>query len=513
VSAPNPTESELSLKHLLGDKYHPLQPELILAKEYEVCAVGGMGAGKTYAACVAAIRHAAKFPGARVLIARFTYKELIESTKHQFFEIVKQKGLQKYFVKPRVWDVREGTNYARMSNGSEFFFTNLDKSIDKHKNVEYSFIFIDQVEEIEFDVYQILLLRCRLTAAPASERHVVSVGNDEGDNWIRQRFLTYEAPHGRPSLTASRKLVRGSALENPHLDEGIRAQYLMLPPEMQRRYVYALMEAGSSRLLPGWRIVEPFDIPGHWPRWVGIDPARSSGVTAALWVTVNPDKEAWKGVNPNAPHFYAEYWAEGRDAELHADAIRQINYPYNPRAQIMDRTSWSASFMSKKHGSISVADLYVQAGLPVVPSQGDEWARVMLYINAHRRGLTVSQRCTNLIRQGPSYRLKGQIVGDSGNRALKIASKSSFHAVDAGGYALSLIPTKVVAVDIREIRQAFDIADGLDEGSYRHWEEFRRTLPMRKGNESIVTPGYDDELQDTDRRDDTDMRNVEDEIW
>src|SRR2546426_11210739 len=102
----------LSLSNLLGANFHPLQPDLILAKEFEVAVVGGMGAGKSYAACVAAIRHGAKYPGARVLIARFTYDELIKTTKHLFFEIVKSKGLAHYFVKPKTWDVREGTNYA-----------------------------------------------------------------------------------------------------------------------------------------------------------------------------------------------------------------------------------------------------------------------------------------------------------------------------------------------------------------------------------------------------------------
>ncbi len=507
----NPSENELSLSHLLGEAYHPLQPELILAKEFEVCAVGGMGAGKTYAACLAAIRHGAKYPGARVLIARFTYDELIKTTKHLFFEIVKSKGLSRYFVKPKTWDVREGTNYARMSNGSEFFFSNLDKSLDKHKNVEYSFVFIDQLEEIEFEVYQILLLRCRLGICPPTERHVVGVANDEGDNWIRRRFLTMEPPHGRPTAGASRRLIRGTSLENPHLDEGVRAQYMMLAPELQRRWVFATMDATASRLIPDFKVIPTFDIPGHWPRWIGIDPARSTGVTCALWVTVNPDREEYRGVAPNAPHFFNEYWVEGRDAELHAKAINGMNGPWNPRAQVMDKTSWSSGIKSSKYGQLSVADLYIGAGLSVVPSTGDEWARVMLFINAHRRGLTVADTCKHLLEQGPAYRLKGQLSLEG--RPMRIAAKARFHSVDAGGYALSLIPTKVVAVDRRETRYAFDIPEGLDRGSKMHWEEYRKNLPMYKGNESVVAWGVD-ELGQDDFADRThDLKEAEDEAY
>jgi Phage terminase large subunit len=512
-------DNKLSLRHLLGEKYHPAQPEIVLAGEFEIAAVTGMGAGKTYAACCGAIRHAAKWPGARVLISRFTYDELIKSTKHLFFEIVKQKDLVDYFERPRAWDVREGTNYARMKNGAEFFFSNLDKNLDKHKNVEYSYVVIDQAEEIAFEVYQILLLRCRLNICPPEERHVLSLANDEGDNWIRQRFLTYEPPHGRPTLKATRRLIRATSLENPHLDDGVRAQYMTLPPELQRRWVYATMEAGTSRLIPDFRVVKPVKIPSHWPRWLGIDPARSTGVTCALWVTVNPDAEPLvtqdrdgrpAAIAPNAPHIYQEYWQEGRDAEDHAVALNKLTDPHVPRARVMDQTAWHVAVRSKKLGAVSVADLYVQAGLPVSPSSGDEWARVMLYLNAHRRGLTVTETCTNLLRQGPAYRIKGQ-WGAFG--PLKISAKQKFHAVDAGGYALSMIPTRVAPVDVRELRPAFDIADGIDEGSRRHWEDVRRHLPMRRGNESVVTSGWDEItfFQDDDQAAGVGAREAEDE--
>lgn len=488
-------KEKLSLKHLLGPKFHPLQPDLILASEFEVCAVGGMGAGKTYAACVAAIRHAARHPGARVLIARKTYEELIRSTKKQFFDVVQQKGLQSFFVRPKSWDYREGTQYARMVNGSEFVFSNLEADIDKHKNVEYSYIFIDQLEEIDFEVYQILLLRCRASNVPHRERHVVSVANDEGDNWIRQRFLTFELPHGRPGRNASRLLIRGSSLDNPHLDAGARAQLFSLPIELQSRYVYATMDAGSSRLIPELRIIDPFTIPRHWPRWAGVDPARSTGVTCAEFITVNPDEQAYSGVAPNAPHIYQEYWVEGRDAEIHALELLRLAGPIKLRGWTMDRTAWSTGIQSSKHGSLSVGNLYVKAGLPGIPSEGDEWARVLLFLEAHKRGLTVASNCTQLIRQAPNYRIQGQVIreGMLGDKGLKIKDKQRFHSVDAGGYALSRIPTRVTPVDLRQEQPYFFVGENIDDASKKHWELELATLPRRRGNESVITTAMDEQ--------------------
>lgn len=491
--AASESPNKLSLQHLLGSTYNPKQADFILAPEYEVAWVGGMGCGKTYALCVAALRHAAKHPGANVLVSRLTFRELIDSTKRMFFELVDNKGLRDRFERPAKWDYREGTNLARLRNGSEIHFANLEPNrLDKLKNLEFSWIGIDQGEEIQFETYQLLLQRCRLNAVLPSERHVVVIANDEGDNWLRKRFLAYSPPHGRPTRDAPRKLLRGGSLENPHLDSMARAQLLALPPEVQRRWLYAEMDAGTSRLIPDFRVIDPVEIPPHWPRWVGVDPARSTGITCAVWVTVNPDKEEFHGIAPNAPHVYQEYWAEGRDAEDHADAITHRTGPHIPRARVMDRSAWQSTVKSRSTGNVTVAGLYIAAGLPVVPSEGDEWARVMLFLEAHRRGMTVSRNCHMLISQAPEYRIHGQEVYRPGMAPTKIVSKQKFHSIDAGGYALSLIPTRVAPVDIREINAFFQIDKNIDRQSRLHWEGVLAQLPKLKGRESVVTLGLDE---------------------
>lgn len=489
---------KLSLSHLLGKDYNALQKDLILAPEFEVAAVTGMGAGKTYALCVAAFRHCMKFPGANALLSRLTFRELIDSTKRQFFELVDNKQLKEFIVLPKRWDYREGTNMVRFTNGSEITFANLEPGrLDKLKNIEYSWIGIDQAEEIGFDTYQILLFRCRLNSVPGTDRKVISIANDEGDNWLRRRFLTFEQPHGRPTAGATRRLFRSSSLENPHLDEATRALYLSMPKEIQARYVYATMDAGSTRLIPDFRVIAGFEPPAHWPRFLGVDPARSTGVTCAIWVAVNPDDKEFKGVPPNAPFIYREYWSEGRNAEDHARSILELTGPFPCRGRVMDRSAWSSTSLSKKSGNVNVAQMYVNAGLGVAPSDGDEWARVALYLAAQKRGLVVSKDCENLRRQGPEYRVRGQAVFDHTGTAknLKIVGKQHFHSVDAGGYALSVVPTRIVANDLTQLEDAYQIPEALDRHSRLHWEADLAQWPKRKGRESIITAGLDDEFQ------------------
>jgi hypothetical protein len=507
--AVKPAASQVSLAYLLGDTYNKQQPEFILGSEFEICWVGGLGCGKTYAACVCALRHMLKYgPGARFLIARRTFDEAEGTIKKDFFDIVRQKNLVHLFDRPQEWDYAEGTNLVRMKNGAELMFHNL-QSVDKLKNFQWSGAIVDQLEEVPFEVYSMLLQRVRWTGVPGDDRHVWSIANDEGDIWIRRRFLTFDQPHGRPTKDAGRKLIRGVSFDNPHLDKQARAQLLAMPKELQGRYIYAEMAAGNTRLIPDIPIIEPFVVPAHWPRWCGIDPARSTGVTCAEFVTVNPDEFTYKGVKPNAPHFYAEYWVENREAERHAKELLEMTGPHHIRQWIMDRSSWHSTSKTTKFGNLNLAQFYQNADLPVTPSMGDEWVRVELYNEALKRGLTVSSACDKIILQAPEYRVMGQTISGK----LIIKGKQHFHSVDAGGYALSVIPTKAVAVDLRVLQPMFDIAQGVDAVSRAHWESQLRVLPLMKGRESVVTMSMDEDEFNRESGDERPTGRLEDERW
>lgn len=482
------TATEVSLSYLLGEKYNPQQLEFVMADAFEICWVGGLGSGKSYAGCIAALRHLLKFgANARFLIGRRTFPEAEGTIKKDFFDFVRAKNLIHLFDRPQRWEWTEGTNFCRTKQGGELTFGNL-RSVDDLKNYQYSGALIDQLEEVPFDVYNMLLQRVRWAAVPGDERHVWSVANDEGDVWLRRRFLTFDQPHGRPSKDAGRKLIRGVSFDNPHLDKQARAQLLAMPKELQGRYIYAEMKAGNTRLIPDIPIIQPFEIPAHWPRWCGIDPARSVGVTCAEFVTINPDQVPYKGVRPNAPHFYAEYWRENREAELHARELLESTGPHRVKQWVMDRSAWHSTAKSTKLGNLNIAQFYQNADLPVTPSSGDEWVRVELYGEAIKRGLTISSACDKLILQAPEYRVTGQAVSGK----LVIKGKQHFHSVDAGGYALSVLPTKAVSVDLRILQPMYDIAQGIDEGSRKHWENELRHMPMRRGRESLIAVGVDE---------------------
>lgn len=493
----------------MGEKYNPAQIEFVLAPEFEINWTGGLGCGKTYAGCVAAIRHMLKYAaGARFLIARRTFEEAEGTIKKDFFEFCRNKNLVHLFDRPQNWDWTEGTNLVRMKNGAELMFHNL-QSVDKLKNFQWSGAVVDQLEEVPFDVYSMLLQRVRWTGVPGDDRHVWSIANDEGDIWVRRRFLTFDQPHGRPTRDAGRRLIRGVSFDNPHLDKQARAQLLAMPKELQGRYIYAEMAAGNTRLIPDIPVIEPFTIPAHWPRWCGIDPARSVGVTCAEFVTVNPDEFVYKGVRPNAPHFYAEYWSENREAEKHAAELLDKTGLHRIKQWVMDRSAWHSTSKTTKFGNLNIAQFYQNADLPVTPSQGDEWVRVELFTEAIKRGLTMSSACDKLILQAPEYRVTGQTISGK----LIIKGKQHFHSVDAGGYALSVLPTKATPVDLRILQPMFDIGADVDAASRIHWEQQLRVLPLIKGRDSVITMSMDEDEFHRESGDESPTGRLEDDRW
>ena len=124
------------ISDLLGPTPAPLQLQLLSAREFEVGMITGIGAGKTRGLCLKALKHAVDYPGAKVLLGRLTFSEMVNTVKQPFFQMADPLHRAGWFVKPTQWDFREGTHYARLTNGSQFFFSNLDDPL-KFRNEEY----------------------------------------------------------------------------------------------------------------------------------------------------------------------------------------------------------------------------------------------------------------------------------------------------------------------------------------------------------------------------------------
>ncbi len=467
VILPKPALTQPTFKYsdLIGQTPAPIQRDLLTCKEFEVGMITGFAAGKTRGICAAALAHAVKNKNAKVLMGRKTYAETTNTVKQPLFVMGEPLHAAGWFVKPDKWDFREGTNYMRLTNGSQIQFSNLDDPT-KFRNEEYSMIIVDQAEEISEELWEILIARIRWAQVDSSAWQAIAAANDNGHNWLWRRFVAIPKEHatdpercvrhpycvfrsGHPDFDgqsqdipcSTRRFFHGTTLDNKHnLSPRYLSVLLSHPPEWQSHFIYATMEGGAGRLLPDATVIEPFDPPKHWPRWRAIDHAMNSPC-CAIWLTVNTDTAAFKGVSPNSVYVYREYYEANRSVDQHAASILRASGKERFVDTVIDRSTFQLTQSRRDGGRVSVADLYSEEGLYVSPSVGDPFARVERIVTAHRRGLVVSRSCAHVIEQMPEYYAEASKT----DGLYKIVNKSRFHAVDALGYGLMVIPQRALS--------------------------------------------------------------------
>jgi terminase large subunit-like protein len=487
---------------LLGNTPAKIQNDLAGAREFELGLITGFAAGKTRGICAAAIEHGVRYPKAKVLLGRKTYQETVNTVKQPFFEMGKVLADAGWFTRPLKWDYREGTNHAQLANGSQFIFSNLDDPV-KFRNEEYSMVIVDQAEEINQELWEVLIARIRWPYVPADARQAIAAANDNGHNWVWRRFVDEPGKHAvdearclvdpfcmfraghpddddvpRPWLPcATRRFFHGTTLDNKH---NLAPKYLSIllshPAEWQKRFIYATMESSEGRLLPDPTVVDDFTPPAHWPKWRALDHALNSPA-CCLWLTVNVDPTAVRGVNPDAVFVYREYYQDNRSVDQHAKAILRLSGKETYHGEVMDRSAFQLTQSRTGGVRVSIADIYrEESGGRIMwsPSVGDPFARVERIVACHNRGLVVARSCQHLIKQMPEY--YAEAARTTG--IYRIVNKSDFHSVDALGYGLMIIPLNMSADQVNDDKPDYLRKSGVDELTQRHnmleWKRFKK---------------------------------------
>lgn len=489
----------------MGETPAPIQVNILGSKAFEIGCITGFAAGKTRGIVAAAIAHAVRYPNAKVLLGRRTFNEVVNTVKQPFYLMADRLHRAGWFTKPLKWDYREGTQHARLVNGSQFFFTNLDDPI-KFRNEEYSMIVVDQSEEISEELWELLTGRIRWPLVPSEGWQAIAAANDNGHNWMWRRFVNWPEQHAlapdrcqenpmcvfkaghpddrtgdpQPSVPcATRQFFHGTTLDNRHnLAPRYLASLMAHPPEWQRHFIYATMEGGSGRLLLDPKIVDPFTPPSHWPRYRAIDHALNSPC-CCLWIAVNTDPVEHRGVVPRAAYVYREYWGVHSSIDQHAERIRALSGSESITLTVIDKSAFHKT-QSRNQAVVSPADIYAEEGVYCVPSIADPFARVERINIMARRGLAVSRECQNLIRQIPEYYAEQSLDGEP-----KIVDKATFHSVDALGYGLTIMPQE------HDVPLPSDVPDYLrapvlDPLTRRHHEqEWKRIKRIQERNDPL----------------------------
>lgn len=336
-----------------------------------ICASGGFGASKTFAFLLKVSVLADRYANSRWLIARRINKELMQTTMKTFFKIIPQAA----------WKFGGNRNmtdrYVRFNNGSEVSWTHLDDPEIEGilKGIELNGFFIDQAEEIEEEIFDILLPRIgRWDQAivpdielqrwdhyhpgqpwpwinPASGHPIppsyamLACNPDVQLHWIYRRFHPDSSEHydakipeiddvsGNPTgrflsyFDLGYKLVTMPSLENKFLPK--QNKQLLLQQDKSFRYRYVdgnwgipegqIHDVSKLSLISGTPVLVAHLV-ATCKLYLILDHG-DSAPTCVLWVAVDSEDNIF---------VYREYYAPGLLISHHREAIYKLNRSLYP---------------------------------------------------------------------------------------------------------------------------------------------------------------------------------------
>ena len=420
----------------------------------EILYGGAAGGGKTKALVMDALFRTLTYPNTTAVIFRRSYREL-EDTDIKEALASYPRELAKY---------NSGRHEFLLKNGSKIAFRHCENPQDRflYAGLEVQFLYFDELTSFEQIIYDFIKTRLRAKKSLGVVPIVRSASNpgNIGHGWVKTMFVD-----SGPYMSIQTQKIYSESL---HKYKTIRTQYIPAlvteNPYITEDYVFELEqkpEALRRALLNGdwdsfegqvfkefvndpahykdrlWtHVIDPFDIPLDWPRYMSFDHGYSRPFSA-LWFAIDPGGRAY---------LYREYYGcQPRQAnvglELTPRAIcqgileRETEETQNNLRII--RTADPAIF-DRSRGD-SVADQMRPDGShPGVYFQEADNTRIAGKMEVHERlrfddtgrpGLYIFNTCKDWIRTVPN-------LPYSETKPEDVDTKAEDHAYDATRYFL-----------------------------------------------------------------------------
>ncbi|GHH30216.1 phage terminase large subunit [Streptomyces rubradiris] len=352
---------------------------LLSARDQEICIAGPAGTGKSLAMLQKAFYTSLMVPGCRSLIVRQTHASLTGSTLVTFEQQVAPAALAEGVVKWFGGSPRKPAAY-QFANGAEILVGGLDRP-EKFLSTEFSRIYVDEATQITLTALETLITRLRGTA-PTYRQIVLACNPDHPKHWIKQRC-------DEGTMRMLHSLHRDNPLyvrEDGSLTErGVdyMAKLDALTGVRRLRYRDGIWAAAEGLVYEGWsepvHVIEPFDVPAGWTRWVTIDFGYTAPFVAQLWAE-----------DPDGRLYLIREWVRTRMlVEDHADVIRDrlLAGQPRPRAVITDHDAEDRATLERKLGmGTQAAHKGVSDGIQALQSrlkvQPDGRARLHVFRDA-----------------------------------------------------------------------------------------------------------------------------------
>ncbi|MFD5709491.1 phage terminase large subunit [Streptomyces pharetrae] len=315
---------------------------LLSARDQEICIAGPAGTGKSLAMLQKAFYTSLMVPNCRSLIVRQTHASLTGSTLVTFEQQVATTALAEGVVKWFGGSPRKPAAY-QFANGAEILVGGLDRP-EKFLSTEFSRIYVDEATQISLRALETLITRLRGNA-DTYRQIILACNPDAPKHWIKQRC-------DEQRMRMIQSLHRDNPLyvnaDGTLTERGVdyMAKLDALTGVRRLRYRDGIWAAAEGLVYEGWsdgiHIIDPFDVPATWTRWVTVDFGFTNPFVAQLWVE-----------DPDGRLYLIREWVRTRMlVEDHATVIRDrlLKDQPRPRAIITDHDAEDRATLERRLG-------------------------------------------------------------------------------------------------------------------------------------------------------------------
>ena len=375
---------------------------------------GGARSGKTDVILTWLCLQAAKYPGARILMARRTR---IAAAKSLWSD-----SLVKMLRGRRDFKMLESDLEIRHSNGSLIRVDGFDdqERVDKILGTEYLHIFFNEATQISWPTVQTVLSRlAQVVPGAPSHKAIFDCNPKSQRHWLYKAGILHQHPEtGEPLLDADAwSALHWTPQDNPYLSKDFLETLKAMTGLQRRRMLDGVWCEG------GGAVYEEFDeeihvhkgkMPAGWERWDkvrGIDFGYTNPFVC-LWGAIDPDGRLW---------IYRERYVVRQTVQVHAAAINaQMRRDERYRWTVADHDAEDRATLHETGIITHRASKNVERGIKAVKE------RLKVQPDGRPR-LIVCDSCPETISEFYDYAWQPQ---SDGHNAKEAPLKDRDHAMD-----------------------------------------------------------------------------------